>query len=618
MKFIKIISSLIFLSICVVLFAAPPERISNLINSENETTPAATNKTNAEVIADVFPQEAAAPEQTAETTSTNSTSEDSDFIAFPVSSPAVEEDASSTNEPDSNLITISVDDVSIEDVVRMFTRLSDANIIATPSNLSEKVTANLNGVEWKPALSTILSMHNLALVEKPTGSGLYKIVPRAANTPDPLVVETIFLEYTTVDEVTPVIQGMLPERGSLSAFTSRNALVIRSTADNIAEIKSVIKDIDVESKQICIEALFMELNDSAIKQLGIRWDSLAEFKIGAAAGPFTWKQDVEHNKSRADNLNYKDNRTSVDNLQQKFDEFGAPISGGDPVRTITDTIELGRNATSDIKDEFSKTITEKQAAILSVDTLQVVLSALKKTDGVSVVSNPKMIVANGSTNAFFRVGSREPIIKKTLETGDQNSPGDKYTSELDTGISTDYIKGGYLHTGIELKVVPTVKTDNLIEALIEPSLRRKTDEKVIYNADGQIENSWPIISVKEIKTRFTLESGQTVAIGGLTDTSNQKVVTKVPLLGDIPLLGKYLFSHTKDEKNQTETIIFVTLNIANPRNLDPNEAIPDHARLVKKRMIQDKIDKHNLDLELEELNRAADLEINGKPDDSEK
>jgi type II secretory pathway component GspD/PulD (secretin) len=355
----------------------------------------------------------------------------------------------------------------------------------------------------------------------------------------------------------------------------------------------------------------MELNDSAIKQLGIRWDALAEYKITAGAGPFSWNQDVSRDKSRTDSLGYKDNRSSVDKIDQRYDSTGNPIDGGTPVRSITDTIEIGRNATTDIKDEFTKTITEKQAAILNVDTLQVVLSALKRTDGVSVVSNPKMIVANGATNAFFRVGSREPIIKKTLETGDQNSPGDKYTSELDTGIATDYIKGGYLHTGIELKVVPTVKTDNLIEALIEPSLRRKTDEKVIYNAEGQVENSWPIISVKEIKTRFTLESGQTVAIGGLTDTSQQKVVTKVPLLGDIPLLGKYLFSHTKDEKKQTETIIFVTLKIANPRNLDPNEAIPDHARLVRKRMIHDKVEKYNLDKEIEELNRAAEREMSG-------
>jgi len=634
MKLNKIIIAVLIMSGAVCAQTPLPPQIANLTKTDsdiststNATIPdisASTNATIPDAEADTSTSEKTNPQEktTAEVipppeiSAPQATTDDStDFIVLPIDSAPID-GITATNADQSNLITISLDDVAMEDVVRMFSRISNANIIATPSNLTARVTANLDGVEWKPALTSILSMHNLALTEKPVGSGVYSIMPRAADAPEPLVVETVFLEYTTVVEVTPVIQSMLPDRGSLSTFTSRNALVIRSTADNISEIKSVIKDIDIQSKQICIEALFMELNDSAIKQLGIRWDALGEFKVGVSAGPFATKETVNRTQSRDDSLSQKNNRSSVDLLDQKFDEFGVPFveTPPSPTRTITDTIDASRNYSSDIKDTFTKTIEETQSAILNVDTLEVVLSALKQTAGVSVVSNPKMIVANGATNAFFRVGSREPITKTSVEKGTQDSPGNTYTTELDTGITTDFIEGGYAHTGIELKVIPTVKTDNLIEALIEPSLRRKTDDKVTRDPESQvILTSYPVISVKEIKTRFTLESGQTVAIGGLTDTTKNKVTSKIPLLGDIPLLGKYLFSHTKDIQSQTETIIFVTLTIANPRNLLESAAIPEHAILAQKRRIQDKLEKHRLDLELEKLNEAAEQEIKNTP-----
>ena len=543
--------------------------------------------------------------------------EDTEFIALPTDTGPIDGAEAGPSDWGENLITISLDDVAMVDVVRMFSRISRANIIATPSNLTARVTANLDGVEWRPALTSILAMHELSLLEKPAGSGVYSIVPKQPDAPEPLIVKTIFLDYTTVEEVTPVLETMLPENGSISTFASRNALVVRSTEDNLAEIDQVVKNIDIQSKQVCIETQFMELNDEAIKQLGIRWDSLEEFGVGFQAGPFVSSENLERSRTRDDALARGDKRESSDTLDELYDMFGdqyqvesveiverpdgsyVETTSTDPTRRVTDSIVLSRDATTDIKDSFAKTISESRAAILNMDGLNLVLSALKKTEGVSIVSNPKVIVANGATNAFFRVGQREPIVKKTIKRGTTDSPGDEITANLDTSTTTDYIKDGYLHTGIELMVVPTVKIENLIEAQIEPSLRRKVGVKEVEG------NSWPIISVKEIKTRFTLESGQTVAIGGLTDTTDDKKTSKIPLLGDIPLIGKYLFSHTRDVKSQVETIIFVTLTLVDPRELSENEGIPGRAELVHKRLIQSEVRKRAFEAEVDQIRRAT-------------
>ncbi|MBT3193032.1 MAG: hypothetical protein HN341_10795 [Verrucomicrobia bacterium] len=548
--------------------------------------------------------------------------EDTEFIAMPTDTTPIEGADAGPSDWGENLITISLDDVEMVDVVRMFSRISHANIIATPSNLTSRVTANLDGVEWKPALSSILAMHNQALVEKPAGSGVYSIVTKAPDAPEPLIVETLFLEYTTVEEVTPVVERMLPENGSITAFASRNALVVRTTENNLAEVKQVMNAIDIESKQVCVEAQFMELSDSAVKQLGIDWSSLANFNVGLQAGPFSYGVEDTRVQTRTDTSSRGRNTSSASGENSLYDMFGnqyqvqsveiverpdgtyVETTSTDATRSGNNTVTLTSDATSDISDSFTRTISQSGSAILTMDSLDIVISALKQTEGVSVVSNPKMIIASGSTNAFFRVGARTPIIKSERTAGTVESPSDKYTSELDTSISTDYIKGGYLHTGIELRVIPTVKTDDLIEAMIEPSLRRDSNNPVVA-PDG---NSWPRITVKEIKTRFTLESGQSVAIGGLTDTTDRKQTSKVPLLGSIPLIGKYLFSHTRDVKSQTETIIFVTLSLVHPHDLQTEQGVPERAELVHKRLIQQAVRKREHDAEVDLMRQAAETE----------
>lgn len=538
-----------------------------------------------------------------------------DFISVPSDNEADDE---TTREE--GLISIALDNVDLEDVVRMFTRISDANIIATSSNLVGSVTVNLTDVQWKAALTSILGMHSLALVEAPPGSRVYTIVPRAADAPEPMIVETIFLKYTSVADIGQVIRLMLAPGGAVSEFPSRNALVLRTTDANRVEINDVVEEIDVPGKQVCIETKFMELNDQATRKLGIRWDSLDEFGINLQAGPFTSTESTEKSQIRSDTQDRWDRRNNRDDVIELYDDDNVQYqvesteivelpdgtfitrTKTDPTREVTDTIDRGQEVSQTVVDQFTHAIVQQQAAILTIDSLNVILSALRQLDGVSIISNPKIIVANGNTNAHFSVGEREPIIRKEIQRGTTDSPGDIVTAQLDTQLNTDYIRDGYLQTGIDLRVIPVVKTDDLIEAEITPTLRRKIGNKQVED------NTWPIISVKEIRTRFTLRSGQTVAIGGLTDTQDSKNESKVPLLGDIPLLGKYLFSHSEDVTRQVETIIFVTLSLAQPEMLSRGDGIPEDAELVHKKLIESSARKQKFQADIESIREAAGKE----------
>jgi type II secretory pathway component GspD/PulD (secretin) len=522
-----------------------------------------------------------------------------------------------------DLINVAVDNETLENVVNMFTRITGANIVATSANLTGNVTVNLKDVEWKAALSSILDLHNLALLEKMPGSGVYSIVTKPPQELQPMMVETVFLNYTTTAELKPLLTAMISSVSSnatIMELASRNALVFRSTEANLREIKQLVQRMDIPSKQVCVEARFMELNENASKELGIRWDALQEFGLGLQAGPFAYNRQTSRGTTRNNtatrNVTYTDTDATHQQFRMNGDQFEevrtefveAPPGSGSylaqstvtPTRQATYGTDDQTTLNSSDVNQFSRTITENQAAILDMDSLDLVLSALQQTAGAQIISNPKLIVTSGSEDATFSVGSREPIIKTERTEGTQNSPGDKLITSLDTSPTTDFIKGGYLETGISLKVVPVVKTDDMIEAQVWPRLMHKTADKTAGD------NSWPVLSVKEIKSKFTLRSGQTVAIGGLTQTDESKAVTKVPLLGDLPLLGKYLFTHTSDQKSQVETIIFVTLSRADPAQLKENAGMPEDADLVYKRMLQAKIRREEVKAEVKKLEDAAE------------
>jgi type II secretory pathway component GspD/PulD (secretin) len=534
-----------------------------------------------------------------------------------------------TEEASERIASIRFDDVALEDVIKMFIRVSGANIIMTTTNLAGKtVTVNLTDVEWKPALNSILGTHGLMLDEQTPGTEVYTIVAKQPDLPPPMVVRTKMLEHATTGEIMPVLKTMLSPGANITSFPSRNALVFRSTEANIAEMTELLKELDIAVKQVCIETKFMELNDEATKKLGIKWDSLEEFGLRLGAGPFTSTEEITREKSKDSELSQWENRNNLDIANERFDidnqqyeesstsySESPPNSGNwiattviTPTRTVTDTIDAGKNVTMDVVDSFSQTIVEKQAAILEIESLDIIMSALKKTDGVSIISNPKIIVTSGYSNAVFRVGRREPIITTEVTRGTTDSPGDKVVAKLDTTVSTDAISGGFINTGIELRVIPTVKTDEFIEARIDPTLTRKLGDKQVGD------NYWPIMSVKQIATQFTLRSGQTVAIGGLTDTSDDVKVSKIPLLGDIPIIGKYLFSHTSETKLQVETIVFVTLSLAMPETLHKNDGIPENAELVHKQMIRSNSRRQLFQADLDDMREDAEAEMVKKAD----
>lgn len=255
-----------------------------------------------------------------------------------------------------------------------------------------------------------------------------------------------------------------------------------------------------------------------------------------------------------------------------------PVATDSVSSTATRLSSSGTSVTDSTTDSLSRTIKNDTqnniidqslksvftSTVLSADTFALTLSALQENAGVEIVTNPKVVVSSGE-KANIHIGQRRPnIIKRTTS-----------TTGGTTDVSYEYGTPEWIEIGTKVGVQPVVNTEENITVNIEPELNRQ-----VGLIEPQPGLTFPILATRRVTSEFVIQSGQTVAIGGLTSTEDRDTVKKIPLLGDIPIIGRYLFSHQSTEKVQDETLIFVTVSIADPEDMTSETGIPSQGTLI--------------------------------------
>ncbi len=521
------------------------------------------------------------------------------------------------------LISIKLNDVPMDKAVQMFMDISGANIIAAQTNLTGRVTVNLKDVDWREALRGMLELHGMTLIEKGGEKGktapiFYVVTERAADAPEPVFIENFILRYKRPATLVDGVTALIAPQGKV-LHSSGNMLTIMATADALKNARKLIEETDLRIPQVLIEAKFVELNDQAIKDLGINWQSLEGFQVGV--GGLRWEMGDSRSVDERGQRTYRTfdervgsattinevNKRSLfeDNTRKFFDINGVqyqesttsyeevpPGSGNiitttrvTPTREINnpvsslrasgakqeDTYRLGTNDSFERPRVDARLFSSVKSAVLTADDFRFTLSALQQSGGADVISNPKIVVASGE-RATIHVGRKDPEIKAVADTNLQGR--------------LTYQRDGWIESGVRLEVLPIVNTTDSISVTISPQLSRIAG----FQESGDTRVRIPILSTREITSQFSLPSGRTVAIGGLTETADREVVKKVPLLGDLPLIGKYLFTHTHTERVQDEIIIFVTLAVAETEDMNTLSGIPADGRLIRSRLLSGESD----------------------------
>ena len=484
-------------------------------------------------------------------------------------------DAANSSEP---VVSMVFDETPISDVIKAFRDATDANIISGGTNLQGNVSVRLDKVPWRKGLSSILDPQGLQLLEQPAGSGIYVVISKTIEIPK--VTRTFELNFAKATDAAKLFTSTLGNSGSATAFASANVVIVTASEQQLGECEKIIKAIDKQRSQVYIEARFVELSAAASKKLGLKWDAFGGDGVGFNFDGATlgYTSDATKNKVEKSGSTASSSSSANNSLQDLVDNATHDI-----ISDLTSETILGSGATHSTDTTETHDKTRAFTGALSIDKFSMAINAFEQMDGVSIFSNPKIIVANEET-ALVDMTTKEPNI--TVRSSRSGTSGDQLdiTTELSIipGKIEPFVGEAFYSYGISLKVTPRISPSGLITVDILPSISERKGYLEINGVGASTPTAkYPIINMRRIQTIFTMQSGTTAVIGGLSKTTESSTDSGLPFLREIPWIGPRIFGWKSREKDQREIVIFVTVGIADPIALKEDIGMPKNAVLSR-------------------------------------
>ena len=422
-------------------------------------------------------------------------------------------------EREGKLISINFQDIPVRNVLQLIADYNQFNLVVSDS-VEGNLTLRLDGVPWQQVLDIILQVKGL---DKRVDGNVILVAPtdeldlrekqqlekqKLTEEMGELSSEIIKVNFAKASDIAEMINGegnisMLSERGSMTIDERTNSLLIRELPVNIEVIREIIESLDIPVKQVQIEARIVTINEGNMDELGIRWG------FTSINGSNTVGGSIENNLATIGLYN---------------GEGGDDGGDGDGVG-IDDFLNVNLAATSP-----NATSIAFQVAKLGSDTLlDLELSALQQESKAEIISSPRLITTNKKP-AYIEQGTEIP-----------------YLESSSSGATTVTFKKAVL----SLKVTPQITPDNRL--VLDLSVTQDRPGQVVKTGTGEA----VAIDTQRIGTQVLVNNGETVVLGGIFQHSITNSVDKVPLLGDLPLLGA-LFRRSYENVGKSELLIFVT------------------------------------------------------------
>lgn len=420
--------------------------------------------------------------------------------------------------------TISVDfpDEDVRTVILNVAELFDLNVVV-PDSLQGRTSIKLHNITWQQVYDVVLEPLGFAYVEDRNIIKIKSIEDIAA---EPVTTTVIAIKYARADDIIGSVQPLIDSAagGQIVSDSRKNLLIITERPTQIQKIRNLIDAIDKATDQIMIETKFVEVFDQDVKNIGVNWASLDGYNV--SAGPFT------RNFTRTRNSSTTTTTQTINN--ESLTDEGLTFEEAD---NFTDTL-TNISGTSRL-----------DTAVFNADQFNVILSALETLNDTELVSNPTVVVMN-KREANFEVGQQFPVREIIFN---------QETGTFEAGeLEKEFI-------GIKLNVTPEVLGGN-IHLSIAPVVSALTDTVESFGAID------PLIDERRVETEVIIKDGYTLALGGLTETQQIDDSSKVPVLGDLPGVGR-LFRSKSDDTNTRNLIIFITAKTLNPEGADYREVI---------------------------------------------
>ncbi|WP_371410784.1 type IV pilus secretin PilQ [Vibrio penaeicida] len=449
------------------------------------------------------------------------------FLEVTVSAkPKDEPEQASILEKDGKLISINFQDIPVRSVLQLIADYNGFNLVVSDS-VSGNLTLKVDDVPWQQVLDIILKVKGL---DKRVEGNVILVAPkeefdsreqqdleqeRLAQELGSLESKIIEVKFAKASDIADMIGGhgevsMLSERGSISIDERTNALLVRDLPENIAVVEDIVESLDIPVKQVQIEARIVTITEGEIEELGVRWG------FSSTSGTNTVGGSIENNLATV-GLYQAGGGSGGDS--------GGEGEGGGGSSTIDDFLAVNLGATN--KNAASIAF---QVAKLGTDTLlDLELSALQTENKAEIISSPRLITTNKKP-AYIEQGTEIP-----------------YLEASSSGATTVSFRKAVL----SLKVTPQITPDNKL--VLDLSVTQDRPGKVVKTGNGEA----LAIETQRIGTQVLVDNGETVVLGGIYQQSVTNTVDKVPLLGDLPLLGA-LFRRSYENLGKSELLIFIT------------------------------------------------------------
>lgn len=458
-------------------------------------------------------------------------------------------------------VSIRVSNVPISAFLNSITTQAKINFIMSEEFANKKVTASLTRVTVREALDTLLRVQGLAY-QRIGKSDSYVVTKRSNDAPD-TITKIYTLSYISLQgvgsaqselnsimpqdvsssssssssgdstglnlggsssgsgsdsysggaEITTIVKSMLSPVGKIAVDPRTNKLIITDVAEVFPQVENILAELDIKPPQILIEAQIVEVSKTSGLSLGFEYGG-SDGAMVSMTGPKR-KVDLEYIKGQGvKGWNY---------IFPSKDQLNSGSSGSGS----------GSGSSSSSSDEG-----EDEGGLLDFSAFNIVLKSLLTRGEAKYLGKPKVVTLNNKTATITT--STDATVGQTVSQSGSGG-GEALTTQ----------SAERKRVGLTLQVTPQVNREGYVTLYVQPSYSDLVSSGFDFSKDTTTRAASTLVRVK---------NGQTVVIGGLLTSRETDQTRKVPLLGDIPLLG-WLFTSKTKSKSTTDLVIFITPTI---------------------------------------------------------
>jgi type IV pilus assembly protein PilQ len=300
--------------------------------------------------------------------------------------------------------------------------------------------------------------------------------------------------------IVSVVQSVLSENGRLQVDPYTNSLVITDLPENFGRVTEVINELDVLTPQVHIDAQVLEVDASKAQTAGVNWGN-GQGILASLVGP------------------------------ARAIQWPTGLNSG---QVLPNASDLAGSAASPPGAYGIQSASGTSYGIIDLTTLTATLQLLQTEGASKILSQPSIMVLNNSP----------AVVSVTAET----AIGVESAASLQTSATASQAERST--TGLTLKVTPQVNDDEYITLLVELTNTQPEQSKFFPN-------QFVDPTTASAATKVRVRDGQTLIIGGLTTTETTKTVSRVPILGSIPLLDM-IFASTSETETKEDLILMIT------------------------------------------------------------